>query len=65
MVGAETWIAVMWNDFKDLPWKQTEIILSFFEIAPKHCISNSSVDYDDYSIPFKEFLPKVVDIMVI
>ena len=36
-----------------------------FEIAPKYCISDSFVDYDGYSISFKGFLPKGVDIMVI
>ena len=35
-----------------------------FEIASKYCISDSFVDYDGYSIPFKGFLPTVVDIMV-
>ena len=36
-----------------------------FEIAPKNCVSNSFVDYDDYSISSKGLLPTVVDIMVI
>ena len=36
-----------------------------FEIAPKYCISDSFVDYEDYSISSKGFLPKVVDRMVI
>ena len=36
-----------------------------FEIASKYCISYSFVDYDGYSISSKEFLPTVVDIMVI
>ena len=36
-----------------------------FEIASKYCISDSFVDYHDYSISSKEFLPTVVDIMVI
>ena len=35
-----------------------------FEIAPKYCISDSSVDCEDYSISSKGFLPTVVDIMV-
>ena len=35
------------------------------EIAPKYCISESFVDYEDYSISSKGFLPTVVDIMVI
>ena len=36
-----------------------------FEIASKYCISDSSIDYDGYSISSKGFLPTVVDIMVI
>ena len=36
-----------------------------FEIASKYCISDSSVDYDGYSISSKGFLPAVVDTMVI
>ena len=36
-----------------------------FEITPKYCISDSSVDHDGYSISSKGFLPTVVDIMVI
>ena len=35
-----------------------------FEIASKYCISDSSVDYDGYSISSSGFLPTVVDIMV-
>ena len=34
-------------------------------IASKYCISDSSADYDGYSISSKKFLPTVVDIMVI
>ena len=51
--------------FIGLPWKLTEIILSFFEIALKYCISDFFVDYEDYSISSKRFLLTVVDIMVI
>ena len=36
-----------------------------FEVAVKYCISDSFIDYDDYSISPKGFLPTVVDIMVI
>ena len=36
-----------------------------FETASKYCISHSFFDYHGYSISSKEFLPKVVDIMVI
>ena len=34
-----------------------------FEITSKYCISDSSVDYDGYSISFEGFLPAVIDIM--
>ena len=34
-----------------------------FEIAPKDYILGSLVDYEDYSISFKGFLPTVVDTM--
>ena len=34
-----------------------------FEIASKYCILDSFIDYDDYSISSKGFLPTVVDIM--
>ena len=40
-----------------LPWSVV------FEITSKYCISDSFVDYDGYSISFKRFLPRVVDIM--
>ena len=33
-----------------------------FETASKYCILDSLVDYDDYSISSKGFLPIVVDI---
>ena len=36
-----------------------------FEIAPKYCISDSFVDYEGYSISSKDFLPAVVDMMII
>ena len=36
-----------------------------FEIALKYCISDCIVDYEDYLISSKGFLPTVVDIMVI
>ena len=36
-----------------------------FEIVSKHCISDSFVDCDGYSISSKGFLPTVVDVMVI
>ena len=47
-----------------LPWKQTEIILSFLRL--RTCTAfRTLVDYDGYSISSKGFLPTVVDIMVI
>ena len=54
-------------DYCDIEWfaLETKIILSFFEIASKYCISDSFVDHDGYSISSKGFLPTVVDIMVI
>ena len=36
-----------------------------FQIAPKYCVSDSSVDFEGYSIASKGFLPTVVHIMVI
>ena len=36
-----------------------------FEIALKHYVSNSFVNYEDYSISSEGFLPTVVNIMVI
>ena len=52
-------------DINDLPWIQNRDHSVVFEIASKYCISDSFVDYDGYSISSKEFLPTVVDIMVI
>ena len=48
----------------DLLWKQTEIILSFLRLHPSTAFW-TRVDYESYSISSKEFLPRVVDIMVI
>ena len=36
-----------------------------FEVASKYCISDSSVDYDGYSISSKGFLLTLVNVMVI
>ena len=36
-----------------------------FETAPKYYILDSFVDFEGYSISSKEFLPTVVDIMLI
>ena len=48
-----------------LPWKRTEIILSFLRLHHKYCISDVFVDYDGYSISSKGFSLTVVDIMII
>ena len=47
-----------------LPWKRTEIILSFLRLHPSTAF-DSFVDHDGYSISSEGFLPAVVDIMVI
>ena len=68
LVGSQTWITVMSNC---LPWKWTDIILSFFFFIlsflrlHKYCFWDSLVDCDGYSISSKGFLPIVVDIVVI
>ena len=56
-----TWIIVILNG---LPWKQTEVILSFRRLHPSTAFL-TLVDYDGYSISSKGFLPTVVDIMLI
>ena len=57
----QSWITVILNG---LPWKQTEIILSFLRLHPSTAFQ-TLVDHDGYSISSKGFLPTVVDIMVI
>ena len=55
-------------DYCDTEWFTLEINRDhsvIFEIAPMYCASDSFVDYDDYFISSKGFLPTVVDIMVI
>ena len=55
-------------DYCDIEWFALETNRDhsvIFEIASKYCISDSFVDYDDYSISSKGFLPAVVDIMAI
>ena len=61
LVGAQTWNTVISHG---LPWKRTEIILSFFRLHPSTAFQ-TLVDYDGYSIFSKGFLPTVVDIMII
>ena len=36
-----------------------------FQITPKYCTSDSFVDYEAYSISSMEFVPTVIDIIVI
>ena len=55
-------------DYCDIEWFALEMNRDHsvvFEIAPKNCILDSFVDYEDYSISSKGFLPTVVDIMII
>ena len=55
-------------DYRDIEWFALETNRDhfvIFEIASKYCISDSFVDHDSYSISSEEFLPTVVDIMVI
>ena len=55
-------------DYRDVEWFPFETNRDHsvvFEIASKYCILYSFVDYDGYSISSKEFLPTVLDIMVI
>ena len=55
-------------DYCDTEWFVSESNRDhsvIFEIASKHCILDSFVAYYGYSISSKEFLPTVVDIMVI
>ena len=55
-------------NYFDAEWFALEMnrdLSVIFEIAPKYCISDSFVDFEDYSIPSKGFLPMVINIMVI
>ena len=55
-------------DYCDTEWfalKMNTDHSVIFEIASKYCILDSFVDYKGYSISSKEFLPTVVDLMVI
>ena len=55
-------------DYCDIEWFALETnrdLSVIFETAPKYRILDPFVDYEDYSISSKGFLPTVVDIMVI
>ena len=55
-------------DYCDIEWFASEVNRDhsvIFETVSKYCISDSFVDYDGFSISSKEFLPTIVDIIVI
>ena len=55
-------------DYHDIEWFALETNRDHsvvFEIASKHCILDSFVDHDGYSISSEGFLPAVVDTIVI
>ena len=55
-------------DYCDIEWFALEMNRDpsvMFEIASKHCISDSFVDHDGYSISSEGYLPTAVDITVI
>ena len=55
-------------DYRDIEWFALEVNRDHsvvFENASKYCILDSFVDYEDYAVSSKGFLPTVVDIMVI
>ena len=52
-------------DYCDIEWFALETNRDHSVVASKHCISDSFVDRDGYSISSEGFLPAVVDIMVI
>ena len=55
-------------DYCDTEWFALEVNRSHsvtFEVTPKYCISDSFVDYEDYSISSKGFLPTIVDRVVV
>ena len=55
-------------DYCDTEWFTLETNREhsvIFETASKYCISDSFVDHDGYSISSKEFLPTIVDTVVI
>ena len=60
LVEAKTCITVILNV---LPWKQTEIILSFLRLPPSTAFQ-TLIDCDSYSISSMGFLSTVVDVMV-
>ena len=55
------WITIMLNG---LPWKRTEIILSFLRLHPSTPFWTLLLTIEGYSISSKGFLSIVIDIMV-
>ena len=54
-------------NYFDVEWFVLEMnrdLSVIFETAPKYCISDSFVDFEDYSISSKGFLPMIINIMV-
>ena len=63
--GISGWgIDLDYCDVEWLPWKQTEITLSFLKLNPSTAFL-TLVDYEGYSLSSNGFLPTVVDTMVI
>ena len=58
-------IDLNYYDTEWFAWEMNRDHSVIFEIAPKYCISDSSADYEGYSISSKGFLPAIVDIKVI
>ena len=48
-----------------LPWKQTEVILSFLRLHPSTAFQTLSLIIKATPFLLRDFLPTVVDIMVI
>ena len=59
------WKPVILNDIKWFALETNRDHSVVFEIVSKYCISDSFVNHDGYSISSEEFLPAVVDILVI
>ena len=58
-------ICLNYRDVECLTLETNQNHSVILEVTPKYCISDSFVDYEDYSISSMGFLPTVIDIMVI
>ena len=75
LVGLHRTVQLLWHqqlgtdlDYCDVEWFSLEVNQDhsvIFEVAPKHYISDSFVDYEGYSISSKGFLSAVIDIIVV